>query len=451
MDIGASIGSIALLILMNMSLTLAYQASINASKTRLRQMSADGNANAARILSLIQDSRQLFISLQFGIVLLHFLTATVIMFAVAIPITKPLSTNLAGLLRYIVILPTAAAITWIFGEMLPTAIAARHTERIAVAIAPCLNALTLILSPLTRALLEMGRVMAAPFGGENRDAAVIEDEIMTLVSAGEEEGIIEEEEKAMIHSIFQLADTLVREVMVPRIDMVGLELDTPIETALDTIIKAGHSRIPVYSESIDHVEGILYAKDMLTLWQKDLHNGFDEHAITELLRPAYFVPEAKKAFDLLTELQQRKVHIAIVVDEYGGTAGMVTIEDLIEEIVGEIQDEYDFNEEAAFEQLGEHEYLCDARIDLDDLNDLLDSHLPTDTSDTLGGYIFGVLGRVPEINEVFVEDGLEVEVLGVTGRRIRKVRIRRLPTSPEEAVDDHSDEVDTMHDARSNH
>ena len=236
----------------------------------------------------------------------------------------------------------------------------------------------------------------------------------------------------MIYSIFQFGDTLAREVMVPRIDLVALEIDTPLPEALSTIVDAGHSRIPVYEESIDHIRGLLYAKDLLVV----LRDGHMERPLREILRPAHFVPESKKAVDLLQDLQQRKIHMVIVVDEYGGTAGLVTIEDLIEEIVGEIRDEYDFNEEEVYQKVGENEYICDAGIDLDDLNRLLDVSLPTDESDTLGGYIFSQLGKVPVEGEQIEADGLHMEVLSVDDRRIRKIRVIRIPPPSEETAED---------------
>jgi len=256
---------------------------------------------------------------------------------------------------------------------------------------------------------------------------VTEEEIMTLVDAGQEEGVIEAEEKAMIYSIFQFGETAAREVMVPRIDIVALEIDTPLDEALQVVIAAGHSRIPVYRDTIDNVQGILYAKDFLELWLPDSSKGIEEagrdRTLESLLRPAHFVPESKMLDDLLADLQQRKVHIAIVVDEYGGTAGLVTIEDILEEIVGEIQDEYD-SEEAAYQQVGEGEYIFNARIDLDDVNRLLGTNLPTEQGDTLGGLIYSQLGKVPAPGDVIKFDGYSIEVISVVRRRIQNVRVR---------------------------
>jgi putative hemolysin len=249
---------------------------------------------------------------------------------------------------------------------------------------------------------------------------VTEEEIKTLVDAGEEEGVIQEEEKDMIYSIFELGDTLAREVMVPRIDVVALDVTTPMLDALDAIMEAGHSRIPIYEETIDNVAGVLYAKDLLPF----LRDGRTDVALRNVLREAYFIPETKRASDLLPDLQQRRVHMAIVVDEYGGIAGLVTIEDLLEEIVGEIQDEYD-TEDPFFEYISDNEYVFDARVDLDDLNRLMSVALPTEDSDTLGGFIYTELGKVPVVGDRVAFADLSLTVESVAGRRIKKVRVKR--------------------------
>jgi CBS domain containing-hemolysin-like protein len=251
---------------------------------------------------------------------------------------------------------------------------------------------------------------------------------MTLVDAGQKEGAIETEEKEMILSVLQFGETMAYEVMVPRPDVVALEISTSFHDALRRFIESGHSRIPVYRDTIDNIEGLLYAKDLLTVFHQNGENGTSRpQSIRELMRPAYFVPETKLAGLLLKELQTSKIHMAIVVDEYGGTAGLLTIENLIEEIVGDIQDEYDINEEAEYTVDGPDVYTIDASMNLDDVNELLDVALPTEDSSTLGGFIYSRVGRVPTIGEI-VEDSdnhLVLRVESVDGRRIRKVRVER--------------------------
>src|SRR5439155_25261996 len=221
-------------------------------------------------------------------------------------------------------------------------------------------------------------------GGQmiHRGPFVTEEELRLLVTVGEEEGVLEEEETEMIHSIFGFADTRVREVMIPRIDMVTLPSTATVTEAVDVALQGGFSRIPVYEESVgvDEIIGILYTKDML----KQLREGHDDFPIRDLVRPAYFVPETKKLDDLLREIRQKHVHLVIIVDEYGSVAGLVTIEDLVEEIVGDIQDEYD-REEKLYQQVSENEYIFDAKISIEEFNDLMDQELEDVDYETLGG------------------------------------------------------------------
>jgi len=281
---------------------------------------------------------------------------------------------------------------------------------------------TAAITPLVHVTMGLGRAVAGLFGAKTQaDLSIVtEEEIKTLVDAAEEEGVIEEDEKEMISSIFELGDTLTRQVMVPRMDVMALDATTPMLEALDKIMQAGHSRVPVYEETIDNVIGVLYAKDLLPY----LRDGRTDVPLRSILRPAYFVPETKRASDLLPDLQQRRVHMAVVVDEYGGMAGLVTIEDVLEEIVGEIHDEYDV-EELFVEPTGEGEYVMDARVDLDDLNQLMEASLPTEESDTLGGFIYAELGRVPTVGDRVRFEGLSFTVESVAGRRIQKVRVSR--------------------------
>jgi putative hemolysin len=253
---------------------------------------------------------------------------------------------------------------------------------------------------------------------------VTEDELKTLVDAGQEEGIFEQGERRMIYSIFQLGDTLTREIMVPRIDMLALDVNTPLPDAVDALLQSGYSRVPVFEETVDNTLGLLYAKDLLRAWRE----GDELGSLRDLLREAYFVPEAKKVDELLAEMQSLHIHMAIVVDEYGGVAGLVTLEDIVEEILGEIQDEYDQGEEAPYQKMEDGKYMFLGRIDLDDFNEIMGSALPSDEADTLGGYIYSRLGRVPTVGEKVRAGDLLLTVEQVSARRIRKVSAGWLPT-----------------------
>ena len=254
-------------------------------------------------------------------------------------------------------------------------------------------------------------------------SGLTEDELLTLVDAGQEEGVVEQGERQMIISVLHLGDTLAREIMVPRIDMLALEVETPLGEAISAVIKSGHSRIPVYEDTVDQTLGLVYAKDLLRTVQQESPVA----NLRDLLRPAYFVPEAKRVDELLAEMQRWRIHMAIVVDEYGGVAGLVTLEDIVEEIVGEIRDEYDQAEEAPYMLLKDGDYLFSGKIALDDFNDVMGSNLNTDEADTLAGLIYNQLGRVPEVGEGIRENEMELTVEQVSKRRIIKVRAHRVP------------------------
>jgi CBS domain containing-hemolysin-like protein len=206
-----------------------------------------------------------------------------------------------------------------------------------------------------------------------------------------------------------------------------LDVQTPFDQAVDNLLASGYSRVPVFEESIDNILGVLYTKDLLRIWRQNDQVG----SLRDLLRPAYFIPEAKKVDELLAEMQSQRVHMAVVVDEYGGVAGLVTLEDIVEEIVGEIQDEFDQAEELPYQKLGQKEYLFQGRIGLDDFNEIMGSNLPSDEAETLGGFIYNQVGRVPANGESIQVDNLTLTVTQVSGRRIRKVRAQWNPVTPE--------------------
>lgn len=331
-----------------------------------------------------------------------------------------LLTQYFGQQRYLAwwLVLTAAVI--ILVQMAVRAWAIGREARWAVAFMPFIRVLSLLLAPVTAVMQRIGRG-ALPSGRALENVFLSEEGLRFLLNAGDEETGIEQEEKELIASIFEFGDKLVREVMVPRIDVSAVPADMPMLEALDIILKAGHSRIPVYRNSIDNVIGILYAKDLL----RYLRDGRTDVPLDKILRPAYFIPESKKVDELLQELQQRKVHMAVVVDEYGGTAGLVTIEDLLEEIVGEIQDEFDA-EEPTVEAISEQEFIFDARVPLDEVDKLLDIELPSEGGDTLGGFIYSQLGKVPAVGDRIEFGPIIIEVLSVAGRRIKQVRARQM-------------------------
>jgi len=288
----------------------------------------------------------------------------------------------------------------------------------------------ILFSPLTFLPL----LVLKPVNGHLNLAQFTEDELKTWVESDEEPGSLEREERQMIYSIFQFGETLTREIMVPRIDILSLEINHTLADAIQVFLSSGHSRLPVYEATIDNVIGLLYAKDLLGISHKpDVVIG----SLRDLLRPAYFVPETKKVDELLAEMQSERIHMGIVVDEYGGVAGLVTLEDIVEEIVGEILDEYDnANEEVLYQKLGDNEYLFQGRIGLDDFNEVMNSQLPKDEADTLAGYLYDQMGRVPQGGEAIVAGGLSFTIDLVSGRRIRRVSVSRVQPSEEKPGND---------------
>jgi CBS domain containing-hemolysin-like protein len=254
----------------------------------------------------------------------------------------------------------------------------------------------------------------------------LEREIQQILDEGEERGLITRQEGELIESIFEFRDTLVREIMVPRLEMVGIEINTPVDQVISLVLSCGHSRLPVFEGDIDHIKGILLTKDLLVFWQ----TPDPTWNLERVLRPAYFIPESKKISDLLRDLVERKSQIAIVIDEYGGTAGLITLEDILEEIVGEIYDEYDRQEPRLLPQ-EDGSVLVDARLDVEELMDHFDLPRPEGKFESVGGLLIHLLGRVPQANDRVEIKGLELTVLSADERRAKQVQARRLPSEAE--------------------
>ncbi|SCG83609.1 putative hemolysin [Proteiniborus sp. DW1] len=313
----------------------------------------------------------------------------------------------------------------VIGEITPKSFATQNPVKVAVKVAKPLELLATLFRPILFILTKTTNIIIKLLGGEivTNNPFVTEEEIRSLVDVGEEEGTIRHQEKEMIKGIFEINDIDVSEVMVPRIDVIAISEEANLREALDLIITYGHSRIPVYKDTIDNIVGILYAKDMLPFASfKD--QRFNEKGITELMRPAYYVPETKKVNQLLKELQQQKIHIAIVLDEYGGTEGLVTIEDILEEIVGDILDEYD-NEVDLIEKIDDNVFLVKADVSLEEINETFSTNLPGEDFDSLGGFIFSTLGRVPVQGDIVIYEGLQMTVIELDNRRIVTVEVKR--------------------------
>jgi CBS domain containing-hemolysin-like protein len=314
-----------------------------------------------------------------------------------------------------------SAIAMLFGLFVPRAIGARYAIGVLLVLAVPIEVVSWVTRPVVAVLWALTSALTRPFGATPQATAVSEDEIRALVETGEEQGVLHEQERDMIQGIFELGDKHVHDVMVPRTDIRAIDVDTPGAGVLDQVVAVGHSRIPVYEGTSDQIVGILYAKDLF----RRLARGEKDVSLRQYLRPAHFVPETKRVDELLREMQKNKMHMAIVVDEYGGTAGLVTIEDLIEEIVGEIRDEYESEQELVI-PVSENEAIMDGRVPFDDVVEAFDLDLvPSEDYDTLGGYITHELGRLPKAGEEVRTDGVRFVVETVEGRRIRRVRVTR--------------------------
>ncbi|HXF33749.1 MAG TPA: hemolysin family protein [Candidatus Acidoferrales bacterium] len=309
------------------------------------------------------------------------------------------------------------------GEIIPKTVAVSDAERWAIRLAPVLRRAAVVLNPLASAALAVTNLVVRMLhlAPASRGPFITEEDIRTLVDVGAEQKVLEEQERDLIHSIIEFGDTIAREVMTPRPDMVCVEVPQPPTRALDLVIAEGYSKLPAYDDTIDNVIGVVHDRELLI----SLANGTISSApMRSLMRPVMHVPETKRVSELLREMQRGKTSLAIVVDEYGGTAGIVTMEDLLEEIVGEIRDEHDEGEEEPIVVIAPDESVVDAGMNIEDVNDRLGISLPHEDFETIGGYTVGLFGRLPrEGEEISAGDGVKLRVERTRGKRILRVRV----------------------------
>jgi len=313
-----------------------------------------------------------------------------------------------------------------FGEITPKTIAIRRAEKFSLFVAPIIAFLNIVFHPVAFLMGFITRPFILLFGGKapEKGPFITAEEIRLILAAGEKDGVIEEEEREMITSIFEFGETVAREVMTPRPDISACDINNDLSEMKKLVIESGHSRLPVFEKNLDSIVGILYAKDLLKAAPA---------SVRDLLRPAIFIPETKKVAELLHEMQAARTHLAIIVDEYGMTSGLVTLEDLIEEIVGEIHDEFE-RDEKMVEEIGANTYLIDGKLSLNDLNDRLNLDLPVEDYDTIGGFVFGHLGKSPSVGQVVRLNKLLISVERVSHRRITRVKLVKLPETEDERV-----------------
>jgi putative hemolysin len=407
---------------------------VSIRRSRVEQLVDEGSSGARRVRRLLDEPGRFLAVSQLGLTVIGFFASAY----AAVSLVDQFSRFLVGFgldeksaanpLALVVVTVILALFTIIFAELVPKTLALANTERFAIALSLPIEFFARALGPLIKVLTGITAWIAKLFGANvSNEAQITAEELRLIVERGGEQGVLEAEEEQMINSIIELGERRLHEVMIPRIAIVALSASATLDEAIDVVVEEGHSRIPVYEESIDEVVGILYAKDLLPILKTSAE---PRPTLRSLLRTPVFVPESMTIDDLLHEFQRRKVHIAIVLDEYGGTAGLLTIEDLLEEIVGEIQDEYD-TEEPMVVRLSDDEFRVDGRADVDDLADLFDTELgleDEDEYDTVGGLIYHRIGGVPSPGDVVEVDGLILTVESTDSRRVGKVLVVRKRT-----------------------
>ena len=417
------IASIVVLVLL--ALAAIYVGTIEAAFSALMRLSlrlmAERNGRAGGLGPYLDDPVLLFVPVRLLMGLI--VTAATVFWASLLGVE-----HVQGLGTIVL---SMAVFVIVFEHLLPLLIVRSDPERVLDYLLPSFGLIARVLQPITRALvgviatLRRERPSGTMLGAEASDDEEDEEVAHTFLEAGEHEGLIEREDRALLQSIVDFGDTLVREVMTPRPDIVAIRSDATLGELRALLAEQEYSRIPVFQESLDHILGFVYVKDLIRVGDTSL----DEHVVSRLLRPAHFVPETKRVAELLKDFQRQQVQSAIVVDEYGGTAGLVTIEDLLEEIVGEIRDEYDVESESIVDE-GNGVFVFSGKVDIDELADCLDIDIEREGFETVGGFILSQVGRVPAVGDVFEVNGLHIEVLEAERRRVNKVRVRKLEGAP---------------------
>jgi CBS domain containing-hemolysin-like protein len=406
-----SVGLLAVCFVLVVFVAAAEAGLISISRARVRLMAGQGVPRAELLQSYIQEREAL---------LRAFAVARILAVAAGAALAVSVLTREHGhdwaLLAGIVIV---ALVLVALLEALPRALVARNPERWGLRLAPFMGVFKLLFGGIARLLY-------LPLRAISHAETEEEEEMMRLLELEEDEGTIEEDERKMIRGIFGLDETTVREIMTPRIDIAAVDTESTPAEVVSLIIERGFSRIPIYEKNADAILGIVYAKDLF----RYLAEGTMPADLRAIARPAFFVPESKPVDDLLTEMRKQRVHMAIVVDEYGGTAGLVTIEDMLEEIVGEIEDEYDRVEQQVV-QISDTEALVDGRVGIDQVNEMFHTSVDAADFDTVGGCVVHLLGRMPAIGDEAQADGLRFRVVSVEGHRVKRVRVTLAEKAPD--------------------
>lgn len=431
MDEGSrSILFIFLLILLNAFFAASEIAIISLNKNKITQLANEENKKAKMLLELIQEPSKFLTIIQVGITFAGFLASawtavsfSSILAAMIQQIEIPFIQMISEEISLVVITMTLAFITLVLGELVPKRLALQYAEEISMFAVKPILLISKLMSPFVKVLMFSTDFFARLFGGgqEAQEEQVTEEEIRIMIDVGEEKGIINETEKEMIDGIFEFDNILAREVMTPRTNVFAMEMNMPVEELVDKVVEEQYSRIPIYENDIDNIIGILYMKDLLGQMRK---RKVEDIEIRKILRPAYFVPETKNIDSLFRELQHSQNHMAILIDEYGGVSGILTIEDLLEQIVGNISDEYD-EDDKEIEKLDQNTYLVNGLVSINEINQTLDLKLPSDHFDTVGGFVISLIGNIPKEDEEHVVEyeNLIFKVEKINEKRIEKLKL----------------------------
>jgi putative hemolysin len=403
--------AVGALIVMSAVLALAETGLTRMNRVKASAMVEEKKRGAVALLKLVEHPERTLNPVLFLLLLCNTVAATLV---------GVVASRLFGAFGVAIATAFEVIVIFVFAEAMPKTWAVQHSEQAALVAAPFVAALIKIppVRWISNALIGLANVILPGKGLKQGPYNVSEQELLAMADAAASQDVIEREERTLIHSIIDFGDTVVREVMVPRPDMVVVESTAEVSDVIEIAIAAGFSRIPVFGQGIDDILGVVFSKDLM----KAEREGHADMAVSEIMREAHFVPETKRVSEMMREMQASKLHQAIVVDEYGGTAGLVTLEDLLEELVGEIEDEYDVAE-SPIERINDHEVRVTARMAIDDLNELLGTDLPEGDWDTVGGLVYGLLGHVPTEGESVEFDRHQLTAERVLGRRIGRVRI----------------------------
>jgi len=381
------------------------------SKIRIRHMVEEEVKHAALIQRLIESPNQLLGTILVGNNVVN-IGASALATSLAINIFGSKGVGIAtGVMTLLVL---------IFGEITPKSLAAQYSERIALLVIRPIAFLVTILNPVIVVLMSVTNFVVRLFGGSVKKVVpfITQEELLTIVNVGHEEGVLEGEEREMIHNVFEFGDTPSKDVMTIRADVIAVSIDITYKELMAVYKEEQFSRIPVYGENMDHIEGVLYVKDLLFF-----EGDHDSFSIANFIRPPFYTYEFKKTSDLFREMRDNRIGMAIVLDEYGGTSGIVTLEDLVEEIVGDIADEYD-EEEPEVQVIQEDEYIVDGSTRLDTVNEMIGTNLESEDFDSIGGFVIGLIGGLPEVGEKVERDGIEFIIEEIDKNRIEKIRIK---------------------------